>query len=175
MNFYQLWLDDLFPRAKFVDGLSIIEKLGHSRRLQTMRREWIDEEKPRLPTDMFEDTLPERSQGSRQTPGNAQIGEPLADLDAPDNEDTNTTVRNGPQEKSRSDEGLFMSDDEGGQQKANRTEPEDDDLDLLLREQEDGDSASNKVLTTPETTDEDGYEDDLEVLREVEGPGTAST
>ena len=48
LNFYQLWLDDLFPRAKFADGLTMIEKLGHSKRIQAMRREWIDEEKPRL-------------------------------------------------------------------------------------------------------------------------------
>jgi replication fork protection complex subunit Csm3/Swi3 len=46
LNFYQLWLDDLYPRAKFADGLAIIEKLGHSKRIQIMRKEWIDEEKP---------------------------------------------------------------------------------------------------------------------------------
>ncbi|KAI9844264.1 MAG: chromosome segregation in meiosis- protein [Sclerophora amabilis] len=47
LAFYQLWLDDLFPKAKFADALSIIEKLGHSRRLQVMRREWIEEKRPR--------------------------------------------------------------------------------------------------------------------------------
>ncbi|KAL1990737.1 hypothetical protein VTN49DRAFT_6576 [Thermomyces lanuginosus] len=47
LTLYQLWLDDLYPRAKFSDGLAIIEKLGHSKRLQIMRREWIDAEKPR--------------------------------------------------------------------------------------------------------------------------------
>ncbi|PWY66405.1 chromosome segregation in meiosis protein 3 [Aspergillus heteromorphus CBS 117.55] len=57
LNFYQLWLDDLFPRAKFADGLAIIEKLGHSKHFQTMRREWIEEEKPRRPTGESEDTL----------------------------------------------------------------------------------------------------------------------
>ncbi|WEW59431.1 chromosome segregation in meiosis- protein [Emydomyces testavorans] len=46
LNFYQLWLDDLYPRAKFADGLTILEKLGHSKRMQVMRREWIDEGKP---------------------------------------------------------------------------------------------------------------------------------
>lgn len=45
LNTYQLWLDDLFPKANFADGLSIIEKVGHSRRMQMLRREWIDEEK----------------------------------------------------------------------------------------------------------------------------------
>jgi replication fork protection complex subunit Csm3/Swi3 len=44
---YQLWLDDLYPRAKFADGLAIIEKLGHSKRMQIMRKAWIDESKPK--------------------------------------------------------------------------------------------------------------------------------
>lgn len=46
LNVYQLWLDELYPRAKFADGLAIIEKLGHTKRLQAMRREWINEGKP---------------------------------------------------------------------------------------------------------------------------------
>ena len=45
LNTYQLWLDDLYPRAKFADGLAIIEKLGHTKRMQIMRREWISEGK----------------------------------------------------------------------------------------------------------------------------------
>lgn len=53
MNMYQLWLDDLYPRAKFADGLAMIEKLGHSKRIQVMRREWIGEGKPR---ERFGDT-----------------------------------------------------------------------------------------------------------------------
>lgn len=47
LNMYQLWLDDLYPRAKFADGLTIIEKLGHTKRVQLMRKEWINEGKPR--------------------------------------------------------------------------------------------------------------------------------
>ncbi|KAF2863708.1 Swi3-domain-containing protein [Piedraia hortae CBS 480.64] len=42
LDMYQLWLDDLYPRAKFRDGLETIEKLGHSKRLKVMRKEWID-------------------------------------------------------------------------------------------------------------------------------------
>ena len=45
LNLYQLWLDDLYPRAKFADGLVIIEKLGHSKRMGVMRKEWIKESK----------------------------------------------------------------------------------------------------------------------------------
>lgn len=45
LNMYQLWLDALYPRAKFVDGLAIMEKLGHSKRMQLLRRDWINETK----------------------------------------------------------------------------------------------------------------------------------
>lgn len=55
LNMYQLWLDDLYPRAKFADGLAIIEKLGHTKRVQIMRKEWIDESKPRHTTREEED------------------------------------------------------------------------------------------------------------------------
>lgn len=47
LNTYQLWLDDLFPKAKFADGLTIIEKLGHKKRMKVMRQGWINEEKPK--------------------------------------------------------------------------------------------------------------------------------
>jgi replication fork protection complex subunit Csm3/Swi3 len=47
LNMYQFWLDELYPRAKFADGLAMIEKLGHSKHVQMMRKEWIDEGKPR--------------------------------------------------------------------------------------------------------------------------------
>jgi replication fork protection complex subunit Csm3/Swi3 len=55
LNMYQLWLDDLYPRAKFADGLAIIEKLGHTKRIQAMRKQWIDEGKPRHTTVQDED------------------------------------------------------------------------------------------------------------------------
>lgn len=45
LNTYQLWLDALYPRAKFADGLTIIEKLGHTKKLQSLRRDWINESK----------------------------------------------------------------------------------------------------------------------------------
>jgi len=51
LNLYQLWLDDLYPRAKFADGLAIVEKLGHTKRMQVMRKAWIDESKPHEPVN----------------------------------------------------------------------------------------------------------------------------
>lgn len=67
LTLYQLWLDDLYPRAKFNDGLAIIEKLGHSKRMQIMRREWIDAEKPR-PRETTPEPSQEQGQQQQQEP-----------------------------------------------------------------------------------------------------------
>lgn len=152
MNFYQLWLDDLFPRAKFADGLAIIEKLGHSRRLQTMRRQWIEEEKRGR---RFED----------DDTGPAQVGsmndQPL-DVAAGGNDGGIVDGERGqhPEEgrpsmnigldrsisrqQTQGDDGhgLFLSDDEVPnevmeQNGPGEDVPEHDELDDLLREQED--------------------------------------
>lgn len=137
-----------------------------------MRREWIDEEKPKSSMDTFEDSLPEKSQGNGQPFTDAHIGEPRANLEGLDDDNTNATV---PREESRSDEGLSMSDAEGGQRNLNEPEPEDDDLDILLREQDQESPAPNKGPTISKPSHEDIYEDDLEVLRELEAPGPTST
>lgn len=47
MSFYQEWLDDLFPKAKFLDALAMVEKAGHNKMMQKMRVDWIDEGRPR--------------------------------------------------------------------------------------------------------------------------------
>ena len=55
LNMYQLWLDDLYPRAKFADALAIIEKVGHTKRMQVDRRAWMDEGKPKHARDDSEE------------------------------------------------------------------------------------------------------------------------
>ena len=42
LDTYQLWLDDLYPRAKFRDALTMVEKLGHTKRIQITRKAWMD-------------------------------------------------------------------------------------------------------------------------------------
>ncbi|KAK3071050.1 chromosome segregation in meiosis- protein [Teratosphaeriaceae sp. CCFEE 6253] len=46
LGVYQLWLDDLYPKAKFRDGLAMVEKVGHSKRMQMERRVWIEATRP---------------------------------------------------------------------------------------------------------------------------------
>ncbi|KAH8690977.1 replication fork protection component Swi3-domain-containing protein [Talaromyces proteolyticus] len=86
LNFYQLWLDDLYPRAKFADGLAMIEKLGHTKRVQIMRKEWIDEDKPDLKTytspSQTSSNEPENTR-KEDGPGN-DIDDLLAELEGPE-------------------------------------------------------------------------------------------
>lgn len=55
LAFYQLWLDDLFPKARFLDALAMVEKMGHKRQMQIARMEWINEGRPK--SYVHEDSL----------------------------------------------------------------------------------------------------------------------
>lgn len=41
-------MHDVFPKARFRDCIKMTEKLGHQAQLRIMRKQWIDESKPRL-------------------------------------------------------------------------------------------------------------------------------
>jgi replication fork protection complex subunit Csm3/Swi3 len=47
LSFYQLWLDDLFPKAKFVDALAMVEKVGHKKQVVLARNELMNKTRPR--------------------------------------------------------------------------------------------------------------------------------
>ncbi|KAL2198865.1 replication fork protection component Swi3-domain-containing protein [Corynascus similis CBS 632.67] len=55
LSFYQEWLDDLFPKATFLDALAMVEKTGHKTTMRNARLNWIDETKPRATTADFEE------------------------------------------------------------------------------------------------------------------------
>ena len=136
---YQLWLDDLYPRAKFADGLTIIEKLGHSKRMQTMRKTWVNEAKPK---DIYEETdLMDASKAHLRLSKNASDQAPNA-TSAPMLSGEGDNSR-GPEAVETADsfeghnnveESLFVSDDEGGSGPSNMEGPMDD-LDALLAEE----------------------------------------
>lgn len=181
LNLYQLWLDDLYPRAKFVDGLAMIEKIGHTKRMQTMRKEWINEGRPRDPAEDWgtgdaktngqhpgpasglgksPETRP--NEGSR-TPAatNAVDADDVEIYDATPKKDrgTSTTNRN-----EKSDESLFLSEDE----EAN-SQPPDDDLDALLAEDEMKESTSTAVTAKQgqarvDTGQEPNFDDEMEAM-----------
>ena len=119
---YQLWLDDLYPRAKFADGLAMIEKLGHSRRMQTMRRQWINEEKSQAQAsgELGVQTTNQAMDASAQDEtANRNGGEDVPERPG----------QNGPGDEPT----LFISDDEQGR---GDLEPSGDELDALMAEDE---------------------------------------
>ncbi|KGO70957.1 Replication fork protection component Swi3 [Penicillium italicum] len=153
LNFYQLWLDDLFPRAKFADGLAMIEKLGHSKRVQAMRREWIDEEKPRL----FDSSGPTRE-------------EPLNN---PTDSSHNPAAINQDREGA-ADKDLFIPDPNESTRPTisyPEPEPEDDDLEDLLREQDEPmtDFTPDMLASSSRAPndDNDDYDAEYEAMKEL--------
>lgn len=169
MNVYQLWLDDLYPRAKFADGLAIIEKLGHTKRMQTMRREWINESKPR---DNFEnpgnaihelkavETSTKTEQGHSPEAGSKDKSSTPVAVVTDDDELYMATPKRRPDEGTSnrnlaSTESLFVTDEEP-----------DDDLDELLNQTKDN-PASYTALPEEENTSrrrQDDFEDELEAI-----------
>jgi len=153
LNYYQQWLDNLYPRAKFADGLQLIEKAGHSKRMNVMRKEWIDEGKPgyiskesMVGKDDFEDD-------DLYGPGDPNTAETR-----PSNGTPNTST-----DVARADDSLFITDSNTNRNStANDELPEDDELDALMAEQETRQAPPPKAQAAS-NFDSEG-EDDLDAL-----------
>lgn len=151
LNYYQLWLDNLYPRAKFADGLQLVEKVGHSKRMQVMRKEWIDEGKP----GYARERAARRHEEERET-------DDLYAGDGPVRGDV-STGDSIPSADPESDS-LFIPDSRAPTTEENGL-PDDDELDALLAEQ-DMTTAVRRPTTTPRAAmevDSEG-EDDLDAL-----------
>ncbi|KAL4869318.1 replication fork protection component Swi3-domain-containing protein [Aspergillus spectabilis] len=147
LNFYQLWLDDLFPRAKFADGLAMIERLGHSKRLQTMRREWIDEKKLKSTEDEASDPLP-TSIGNANVTSNGTLA-------ADTHQSISNDIPRSPGRLDDMDEDLFIPDNNPHRSANEDHAPQDDhefddefdELDALLREHKEPDVGKTITVT----------------------------
>lgn len=132
LNTYQLWLDALYPRAKFADGLTIIEKLGHTKKMQSLRRDWINESKVQVTKNERYDhgqkaaPVEERESELRQSPAT-----PSKEVHSHESNPTAESTSHGEANSIRSstagptsnwpinqdpNEGLFVSENEGGDQ-----------------------------------------------------------
>lgn len=131
----------------------MIEKLGHTKRIQTMRKEWIDDEKRKV----FENVSDSRELPTRLS--SDQNG-------GAKNEMPNLTTTQPAAGVSGSPDDLFMPDPEGKtQQSFGHPEPDDDDLEDLLREQyEDISGGPQPAKQVPNSGLDDDDLDDL--LRE---------
>lgn len=138
MSFYQEWLDDLFPKAKFLDALAMVEKAGHNKMMQKMRVEWIDEgrPKPTVTADGGDDDDPAGEQERAEV-----SAPPQADRIAPIFERTASGARpSTPPAEDPFEDDIYGATPigarkNGGAAKAGG-EPDQDELDALMAEME---------------------------------------
>ncbi|OCL07780.1 Swi3-domain-containing protein [Glonium stellatum] len=169
LNMYQLWLDDLYPRAKFADGLAIIEKLGHSKRIQMMRREWIEEGKPKA----TEEIDPEENNQAEEEDSTTSRREADIEHNSPMERTSAETVSEipVPGDVAETIEGPTSSDAGAG--------PDDDELDALLAEESAlGPPGNNSLISgaaipsrppKPTAAQDDEFADDLDAMAEMDG------
>ncbi|KKY17573.1 putative replication fork protection component [Phaeomoniella chlamydospora] len=156
LQFYQLWLDALYPRAKFADGLAMIEKVGHSKRMQVMRKAWIDEGKRKtgdyMDDDDYRPSQPraaDAATGSTTNPEGPAAGKATGDsiFGNRQTEDDSFFI---PEMNSRSE-----NEPDG---------PPEDELDAILAEQESTQPNISKPSVRQPANDDSEGEDDLDAL-----------
>lgn len=195
LAFYQLWLDDLFPKARFLDALAMVEKAGHKKLLQVARMDWINESKPGASEDeVSSTTLPETNARADAQASSNRIA-PI--FENRTTERTKTPVpRDGDMDMddlydatpkaTRPDThaGLPGSQDSifGGNNQSifgpRTTAPasnqlDEDDLDALLAEEDalqtSGVGKQATVVPKPTETSQDNFEDEMEAMADMDG------
>lgn len=170
LNLYQLWLDDLYPKAKFKDGLAMIEKLGHSKRLQVSRRAWVDETKPFRRREDEDDE-------ERQDAGEGAGDEDDAIFPAPAGDAQNEQAQqNGGNDGPADDELDALCAEESSKAQTTQAQqakgpfdegdgPDEDELDALLAEDSrPAPQSTNEVQPKQRGPFEDDDEDDMDEL-----------
>lgn len=153
LNMYQLWLDDLYPRAKFADALTIIEKVGHTKRMQIMRKDWIEEGKPRRTTEPGDDD-------------DVPVGDPNTELaqqhtEVP--EDQAHDIHTGNTELAAESSSRTVTAPISG------NDPDEDELDALLAESaETGTTTSTMLPSRTKLADHDPFADEMEAMADME-------
>ena len=152
LSFYQLWLDDLFPKARFLDALSMVEKTGHKTSVLNRRRDWIAEEKRRamgtntesdqhLEADTYTTTHDAPDMAEGRTP-------PLVDLEGDGDDIYNASPRTEPQPPDQVDSG----------------QPGDDDLEALMME---ADNDLQREKNTTREPEPEPFADEEAVMAEM--------
>ena len=156
LNMYQLWLDDLYPRAKFADALSIIEKVGHTKRMQVDRKAWIDEGKPRRTREDDEDGSSDRAAEQVRV----QPDEEMDRLETGGGSEKTNTAPDAQGSPDRVLETVETIMDE---------DPDEDELDALLAESALPQTVTSRALplhTAP--TQDDLFADEMEAMADME-------
>ncbi|OTA58818.1 Swi3-domain-containing protein [Hypoxylon sp. EC38] len=158
LSFYQLWFDDLFPKAKFLDAAAMAEKAGHKKYMRMKRMEWIDEGKPK-PAGMSGDeedlfgeannqpeerdpaVFPARIAPIFQNRGSEKAQTPTRDDVPDDDEDFYNATPMAAKTTQPASASVFGNGEKStGSASAslfgNGAEPDEDDLDALMAEEE---------------------------------------
>ncbi|KAM7188827.1 Replication Fork Protection Component Swi3 domain containing protein [Naviculisporaceae sp. PSN 640] len=156
LSFYQQWLDDLFPKATFLDALAMVEKAGHKTQLKLNRMKWIDDLKPKpsVSTSLDDDDpfAEPDSAVPRQPSRIAPIFEKATSAAAALGAGTSGNDHPG-------DDDLFGDDDiynatpkrDVQSRPAGDDVPDDDDLDALMAEAEANETTAQNKDTTRRT------------------------
>lgn len=138
MSFYQEWLDDLFPKAKFLDALAMVEKAGHNKMMQKMRVDWINEGRPKstVTADGGDDDEPAGEEEVAEVPAL-----PQADRIAPIFERTVSGARpSTPPVEDLFEDDIYGATPIGARKNGGAAktggEPDQDELDALMAEME---------------------------------------
>lgn len=184
LSFYQLWLDDMFPKARFLDALAMVEKAGHKKKLVVARQEWIDEGKRRSrgADDEEEEDLELRPISTVEAP--RQETPAAQDQDVPDDDDLyGATPRKATAPAAPAiNNDVPDADDLDGliaevegrdvqrSDKINTPQDEPDDLDALMAEAESADAKANgtdKAAAEKEPTT--NFEEEEAAMQEMDG------
>ncbi|OAA47971.1 replication fork protection component Swi3 [Cordyceps fumosorosea ARSEF 2679] len=175
LSFYQRWLDDLYPKARFLDALAMVEKAGHKKRLVDARKAWREENDPNRQENKEDDpfdledrpdttavSLPQRPSASRLIQGldGDQPPRPRTPTprDHPDDFDEEDLYDVTPRAARGRRPGLTAMQPDA---------PDNDDLDALMAEAEGHDSrppAARTTTTVQRRLREEGDGDDLDDL-----------
>ncbi|KAF2788968.1 Swi3-domain-containing protein [Melanomma pulvis-pyrius CBS 109.77] len=157
LNMYQLWLDDLYPRAKFADGLAMIEKLGHTKHIQYMRKEWIAEGKPKHAME----SDPEDDIGAVPDNTVEQNTERIEGVEVEDASLENEQQRGEPGNTPQQIENTARAPED---------DPDEDELDALLAENDALNASLTATALRPKITapEEELFEDDMEAMAEMD-------
>lgn len=158
LNMYQLWLDDLFPRAKFADALTIIEKVGHSKEMQSIRKEWIEEGKPRRTTESDEEDVEPSAGNTGATQPNEEGMEGVEETVQTSEGSTEQAPQPPPSNHTNNISRATANDD-----------PDEDELDALLAESGFGSTVAPKTLPAGTVVnEEDPFVDEMEAMADIE-------
>ncbi|KAM0242189.1 hypothetical protein ACHAP5_007345 [Fusarium lateritium] len=193
LSFYQLWLDDLFPKAKFLDALAMVEKAGHKKRVAIARSDYINESKPKDANadeeedDLFGDniaTRPSNQEPTRPTIGPTRAKTPEQDAGVPDDDDLYDAtprhsrpivpIHNEVPEEDDLEALIAEAEGQDAAPKANtqptQAEPDEDDLDALMAEAEIRDNTTKKGEAPKESSkNNDSFDDDEAAMQEMDG------